>query len=101
MATLLSAAAAILGSSSAWCKGANARDVNGVWCPIGSPKAVSWDLYGALRRSQAQGSYSMTDFDSAFSHIQKKIPSTFHHSNRDIEFYNDSLAFGSIAALFS
>jgi hypothetical protein len=101
MATLLSAAAAILGSSGTWCKGANARDANGVWCPIGSSRAVSWDLYGALKRSQAQGSYSVADFDSAFAHLRAKVPVGFHHDNRDIEYYNDSLTFGDLAALFT
>lgn len=98
---LLAAAGALLGSSSDWCVGANARDADGVWCPVGSERAVAFDLYGSLLKAFLEGSFVVSDFDGAYAHIQGKIPADFHSRNTDIDFYNDSLEFGDVAALFS
>lgn len=101
MATLLTDAAALLSTSTAWCVGANARNASGIWVAIDNPTAVAWDIFGALKKAQAQGSYTVSDFETSLAHCRAKIPSTFHHDNQDIEFYNDSLSFGQVAAIFS
>ena len=102
--SLLTDAAAIVASSSAWCKGANARDASGKWCSPLNPHAVAWDVYGALVKATVAGSYHDSDFDAAYAHLKSKIPTAFptaHQHNTDIEFYNDSLVFSNVAGLFS
>lgn len=99
--TLLTDAAALVSTQAAWCIGANARDASGVWCPIDSPRAVAWDIFGSLKKAQLAGSYSVSDFELAYVHVRGKIPSGFHHNNQDIEYYNDSLTFSEVAAIYT
>lgn len=101
MATLLTDAAALVDTSAAWCVGANARNAEGIWVPAGHSTAVAWDIYGSLMKAQAEGSYSVADFQEAYAHTRGKIPSDFGDGNQDIEYYNDSLEFGDVAAIFS
>lgn len=98
---LLTAAAALVSTAAAWTTKANARDASGVWCPYDSPTATSWDMFGALKRAQSNGSYTVLDFWGAYKAMQAQIPSTFHHDNHDLEFYNDSLTFAQVAGVFT
>lgn len=100
-AALLSSAASLISTSAAWCTKANARNAAGVWTPIDHSDAVAWDIFGALKKAQLAGSYSVSDFEGALAHVRAKIPAGFHHDNQDIEFYNDSLTFSQVAAIFS
>jgi len=104
--SFLTDAAAIVGSSGAWCKGANARDASGKWCSPLSPNAVAWDVYGALMKAwHSNVAYHDSDFQTALAYVRAKIPAAFTgggaRKNTDIEAYNDTLAFGSVAGLFS
>jgi len=98
---LLTAAAALVSTEAAWCQKANARDTNGVWCPPDNENAVAWDIYGALLKSKIEGSFSVSDFQGAYEHVRSKIPADFHQGNQDIEYYNDTIAFSDVAAIFS
>lgn len=102
--TLLTDAAAIVNTSGKWCKKANAKTSTGKWCSPLSPNAVAWDIYGALWKAFKTGAYVDTDFHAAYAHVRAKIPVNFpntHQHNADIEMYNDSLAFGSVAGIFA
>lgn len=101
MASLLTDAAALVATSTGWCVGANARNADGVWVPIGHSTAVAFDIFGSLKKAQLAGSYSVSDFNEAYTHCRGKIPTDFGDGNRDIEYYNDSLEFGDVAAIFS
>lgn len=98
---LLSAAAALVSTSTAWTTHANARDASGVWCPYDSPAAKSWDIFGALKRAESNGSYTVLDYWGAYEALRKQIPAGFHHGNQDIELYNDSLIFAQVAGVFT
>jgi hypothetical protein len=104
--SFLTDAAAIVNASGKWCKGANARTASGKWCSPLSPNAVAWDVYGALIKAKANNAaYHVSDFDAAYAHLKAKIPVVHTGAgalkNNDIEHYNDTLAFGSIAGLFT
>lgn len=98
VSSLLSAAAALIATETAWSKGANARDADGNYCPILSPNAESWDLFGALVKARADENETLDIFHSAYSVIRKNIPSD--RKNQDIESYNDEMDFGDVAAMF-
>jgi hypothetical protein len=45
----------LLSDESKWCKGSSAVDYYGNPCPIDSPNAVKWCLYGACIRAGGRG----------------------------------------------
>ena len=91
----------ILSSGSAWCKGACARDVEGLMCPILSPKAVQWDLYGATllahHRSGQHPDYTV--FHDALKTMGEAIPSSY--KSRDLDAYNDDSTWADIQAIIA
>ena len=95
-AEFLTAIIALLNSGTAWCKGANARDADGLPCAPRSPNAVSWDLTGALiKLSEGQSNY--TSFNETLSILTTRVPATF--KSRDIEAWNDTATWTSVLAL--
>lgn len=100
VATLKAAALAIFTGPASWCKGANARDSNGLPCPILSPDAVAWDLYGAIyKAARAGGNTNYTFLHELLSDLADGI--TF--KSRDLEAWNDdsSTVYSSITSILS
>lgn len=88
VATLKAAALAIFTGAASWCQGANARDAGGKPCPILSPDAVAWDLYGACyKAARAGGNTNYTDLHGLLSEVTGDITPGFR--SRDLESWND------------
>lgn len=96
-AELKAAALLLLDGGTAWCQGANARDSAGVFCPIGSPDAVSWDIYGAMVKSMEPG--DQASFSELYADLSSSIPGSF--KSRDIEAWNDEANWGDVASFLA
>jgi len=100
VATLKAAALAIFTGSSVWCQGANARAANGDPCPILSPDAVAWDLYGAIyKAARAGGNTNYTDLHGLMADLSDGLV----FKSRDLEAWNDdpSTTYSSITSILS
>jgi len=62
---------------------------------------VAWDLQGSLIAAKERGGYSGLDYWGAYEAVHAQIPSSFKPNNRDLEFWNDTLVYSSIAGIFS
>lgn len=97
---LLARAIAILDGGAKWVKYRNAVDVKGNPVPIMSPRAVAWDIFGALKKAHYEsGNESWEEFHIAYNSAKKNIPEDFH--NRDIEDWNDYGDFASAISIYS
>lgn len=97
---LLARAIAILDGGAKWVKYRNAVDVKGNPVPIMSPRAVAWDIFGALKKAHYEsGNESWEEFHIAYNSAKNNIPDDFH--NRDIEDWNDYGDFASAISIYS
>lgn len=96
---LLSAAAVIVSAEANWCKRAAARKANGLPCSPLSPHAVAWDLNGSLLKAAQDLGLGNAVLHEAYLHLRSKIPS--ERRNKDVDYFNDSLDFADVAALFT
>ena len=97
---LLARAIAILSGGAKWVKYRNAVDEKGRPVPIMSPRAVKWDIFGALKKAHYEsGNESWEEFHIAYNSAKNNIPDDFH--NRDIEDWNDYGDFASAISIYS
>lgn len=97
---LLARAIAILDGGAKWVKYRNAVDVKGNPVPIMSPRAVAWDIFGALKKAHYEsGNDSWEEYHIAYKSAKDNIPDDFR--NRDIEDWNDYGDFASAISIYS
>lgn len=97
---LLARAIAILDGGAKWVKYRNAVDAKGNPVPIMSPRAVAWDIFGALKKAHYEsGNVSWEEYHIAYNSAKNNIPEDFH--NRDIEDWNDYGDFASAISIYS
>lgn len=97
---LLARAIAILDGGAKWVKYRNAVDAKGNPVPIMSPRAVAWDIFGALKKAHYEsGNDSWEEYHIAYNSAKNNIPEDFH--NRDIEDWNDYGDFASAISIYS
>lgn len=97
---LLARAIAILDGGAKWVKYRNAVDAKGNPVPIMSPRAVAWDIFGALKKAHYEsGNVSWEEYHIAYNSAKNNIPDDFH--NRDIEDWNDYGDFASAISIYS
>lgn len=97
---LLARAIAILDGGAKWVKYRNAVDVKGNPVPIMSPRAVAWDIFGALKKAHYEsGNESWEEYHIAYNSAKNNIPEDFR--NRDIEDWNDYSDFASAISIYS
>lgn len=97
---LLARAIAILDGGAKWVKYRNAVDVKGNPVPIMSPRAVAWDIFGALKKAHYEsGNESWEEYHIAYNSAKNNIPEDFR--NRDIEDWNDYGDFASAISIYS
>nr|DAV92122.1 MAG TPA: hypothetical protein [Caudoviricetes sp.] len=97
---LLARAIAILSGGVNWVKYRNAVDDKGRPVPIMSPRAVKWDIFGALKKAHYEsGNESWEEFHIAYNSAKNNIPDDFH--NRDIEDWSDYGDFASAISIYS
>lgn len=90
---LLARAVTILGGGTNWTKFANARDINDLWCPVMSTRAVKWDIFGALFKAHAEtGEKNWREYQKAYDIARSRIPLSWRRlrkGNEDLEHWND------------
>lgn len=97
---LLARAIAILDGGAKWVKYRNAVDAKGNPVPIMSPRAVAWDIFGALKKAHYEsGNDSWEEYHIAYNSAKNNIPEDFR--NRDIEDWNDYGDFASAISIYS
>ena len=97
---LLARAIAILDGGAKWVKYRNAVDVKGNPVPIMSPRAVAWDIFGALKKAHYEsGNDSWEEYHIAYNSAKNNIPEDFR--NRDIGDWNDYGDFASAISIYS
>lgn len=97
---LLARAIAILDGGAKWVKYRNAVDVKGNPVPIMSPRAVAWDIFGALKKAHYEsGNDSWEEYHIAYNSAKNNIPEDFR--NMDIEDWNDYGDFASAISIYS
>lgn len=94
-AELRSAVITLLNGGNAWCKGAGARDANGLPCPPRSPNAVEWDLTGAIIKA-FEGETDYTSYHVVLKELADNIPTSF--KSRDLDAWNDSIEWDDLTS---
>lgn len=98
MTDIKAAAKVIILASGNWCKGASARDSNGLPVAAMHPDAVQWDIEGALRKAWIEsGDVDYSSLNAARSAIGANVPTSF--KSRDTAAYQDTIDHATMLAV--